>query len=183
MSSEVTVLAPDAAALVLLARVFAGEIDDDLLGLLQDRGVVACLEQCEPDCAPVLASRWGPAELEAAAVEYCRLFIVPQVAAPLASAWLAGNGPNAGARIAALVDTLVATAELELPPEIAALPRDHVAVLLLITAWLMEHRRSVSGDFVERALVPWAGRFAAVVTAQAELPLYRAFGRFLAAVL
>lgn len=181
MSTDRAAVPPEASALALLGRVLAGEIDDELLALLQDRAVAECLEQCEPECAPLLSRPWRHAEIEAAAVEYCRLFIVPQAAAPLASAWLSGNDSNSGAAIAGLVDTLVATVELEFPQGLAVLPRDHVAVLLAVAAWLSEQRHAAAGEFVDRTLRPWVGRFSSALTAQAELPLYRAFGKFLAA--
>jgi len=174
-------VAPEASALALLGRALAREIDEDLLALLQDRVVARSFEQCEPDCAPLLSRPWSDAEIESAEVEYCRLFIVPQAAAPLACAWLSDDDPNGGAVIAGLVDTLVAAVELELPQDLAVLPRDHIAVLLALAAWLIEHRHPDAGEFVDRMLTPWVGRFSAALTARAESPLYRAFGKFLTA--
>ena len=174
-------MTPEVSALSLMARILATEIDPDLVELLQNRTVAECLERCEPDCASALARPWTQEEIEAAAVEYCRLFVVPQAVAPLASAWLSDENAGGGAAIAGLVDQIVAIVELELPQELAVLPRDHIAVLLAIAAWMIETSHPAADDFIARTLSPWLGRFSSELAAQAELPLYRAFGSFLGA--
>ncbi|HEY5622825.1 MAG TPA: molecular chaperone TorD family protein [Gammaproteobacteria bacterium] len=181
MSDAPTPEALEASALALIGRVLAAEIDEGLLALLRDRAVATLFARCEPDCDRVLAGPWGAAQYEAAHVEYCRLFVVPQLASPRAGSWLSAEDASGGVAIPDLVDALVEAVELELPADLAALPRDHVAVLLGIAAWLTEHRHPAAREFIDRTLAPWVGRFSGALATRAESPIYRACGRFLAA--
>jgi len=147
----------------LLGRLFSSEIDHDLLVVLRSASIREVFETTEPGCL----DDFDP---EAAAAEYCRLFVLPKGVPAVAAAWLPGSDPNKSAGIIGLVLNLQSTLELNLP---AALPPDHAGTLLPIMAWLLENQPEAAGDFQRVSLEPWLGQFAAALGEKTELPIYR----------
>jgi len=161
----------EAALLTLLGRLFAGEIDAELLDVLRTEGVREVFEQIEPACIDGI-------DLEDTAAEYCRLFVLPNGVAPVAGAWLGTDDPDAASAVAGLVQNIEKALELELPKDI---PPDHAGTVLPLWGWLMENQPAGVEDFAGIAAAPWLPKFAEALEAGAEIPLYRVAGKLVAA--
>lgn len=174
---------PEASLLALLGRIFARELDRELLAVLQTAQVAELFSQSDSECGRLLSRPWNGDDFETAAVEYCRLFIAPQVAAPVASAWLGADDTLGASAVSDLVHNTIGAFELDIPKELRELPPDHIGVVLSISAWLVEHRVAVAPDFMDQALATWAGRFSSALIERSEFPLYRACGKVVQAFL
>ena len=159
----------EASLYALLGRLFAAEIDLDLLAILQSHGIQESFDAIEPGCLDQF-------DQESAAAEFCRLFVLPNGVPAVAAAWLPGSDPNKFAAIAGLVLNLQSKLDLSLPAE---LPLDHAGTLLPIMAWLLENQSETAGDFQRIALDPWLGQFASALGEMTELPIYRAIAAIL----
>lgn len=162
----------------LFSRFFLRELDGDFLAFLRQPGIREVLASQVGEASALLAEWWTEAHWEDAAVEYCRLFVVPGLCPPLASA--AGESrPRAkdeeGA-IASRVVVLLNAGGLQLPPELAVLPPDHLSVLLEIYAWVLESGDPAgAADFRELFLQSWVHPFAESLVANSNHPIYLAF--------
>jgi TorA maturation chaperone TorD len=162
-----------------LSRVFLREIDTDFIAVLHLPDIIDVLTQADSAVAEWLAADWAPSDYEDAAVEFCRLFVVPGDCVPLASAWLLnptnGKSKTGDCSIADLSVRLSQSLQLTLEGDLVRLPADHLSVLLEITAWLVENSDlQVAEDFQDAALKPWINGFAARLGSKAEVPGYRA---------
>ncbi len=166
---------PDAEASLyaLLGRFFAAEIDRDLFETLQVPDIRETFEKIEPGCTACF-------DEEAAAAEFCRLFVLPKGTPAVAGAWLKGTGSPNSTAIVGLVLNLRSALDLDLPDH---LPPDHAGVLLPLMAWLLDHQPDAAADFREQALAPWVAPFAAALQEKAELPLYRVVAKILPALI
>jgi TorA maturation chaperone TorD len=164
-------MTPEASLYNLLARLLSTEIDADFLALLHTPDIREIFEQIHPNCLNI--------DLEEAATEYCRLFILPRGVPALASAWLPGDDPNKAAPIVGLVHNLKSTLTLSLPED--QLP-DHAAVLLPLMAWLLDNQPEAAKDFHALALCPWIPAFATALKKKAKLPIYQATAEILRAL-
>jgi TorA maturation chaperone TorD len=163
---------PEAALYALLGRLFAAEIDAEFLAVLKGTPeLLAVFETIAPGCLDI--------DLEEAATEYCRLFVLPRGVPAVASAWLPGSDPNRAAPIVGLVYNLKSTLELSLPAE---LPPDHAGVLLPLMAWLLDKQPEAAADFQIVALNPWLEAFANALAEKAQLPVYRAIAKILKSI-
>ena len=156
----------ESAILALLGRLLAEEIDAELLEVLHTSGIAEIFEDIEPGCLKV--------ELNAATAEYQRLFTPPEGKFPVASNWASGSDDG---EIVELVEDIEATLGLNLPRD---LPLDHASVLLPLMGWLVENQPTATSQFFEVAFKPWLSQFAAALSDNAELPIYRATARLLA---
>ena len=161
--------AVEAALYALLGRLLAAEVDAEFLAVLRSPGVAEVFERAVPACLVEF-------DLEDAAAEYCRLFVLPGGVPAVAGAWLPGEEPNRAAGIAGLVANLKSELQLELPQD---LPPDHAGLLLPLLAWLTGHQADAADDFIDAALRPWLASFARALAGRSNLPLYRAVGKLL----
>lgn len=162
----------EASLYALLGRLVAAEIDPDLMAVLRTPGIYETFDKMEPGCLDEF-------DHEAAAVEFCRLFVLPGGVPAVAAAWLSENDPNRSVGITGLVNSLVSELELSVPRE---LPLDHAGILLSIMAWLLENQPEAATDFQQTALGPWVGQFAGALEDGTELPIYRATAIILGAL-
>ena len=159
----------NAALYALLGRIFAKEIDPHFLKLLSATSELSeVLNSIAPGCLEL--------DLEEAAAEYCRLFILPRGVPAVASAWLPGNDPNVAAPIVGLVHNLQSTLQLSLPNE---LPPDHAGLLLPLMAWILDNQPDAAPEFHAVALTPWLHAFASALELKAQLPIYQAIAKIL----
>ncbi len=183
---------PDSAAhaglLRFLSRVLLRELDEDLVRVLRQSEVREILVKADPTITRFLESEWSPADREEAAVEYCRLFIVPGTCLPVASAWLARTGDGKAAApdnaVAGVIGKLIESLELSLSADLKRLPPDHISVALEIAAWLeLEAGAADAREFQSAVLRFLAAPFALRLGQVAEHPVYRAAGRLLSEAL
>lgn len=122
-------MTPEAAVAQMAASLLAHEIDASVLASLQQPETAAILKQIEPSAAELLDKEWTADDFEAAAVEFCRLFILNPAAPARAAAYLEKkNSLEVAGRIQFMLDS----GFLELPERYQSLAPDHVAVLLLV---------------------------------------------------
>jgi TorA maturation chaperone TorD len=171
--------ASEAAAMTFLARLFASEIDAELLAALRVPGLKAGLAAFDPGVEAALDADWGPKEYEEAATEFCELFVLPNGVAPIASAWLPGDDPNRAAALASVTHALREQGGLELPVSLARLPQDHVSVVLALGSWMLSEveARQDSETLLEAVFLPWAPRFARALEERSRHPIYAASAR------
>ena len=159
-----------------LSRVFISEIDSDFLAVLRLPEISEVLAQAEPSIIDWLAADWSASSFEDAAVEFCRLFVVPGVCVPVASAWQSGGQSKSGDHsVADLSRRLSQSLQLTLIDDLGRLPADHISVLFEITAWLEESGDvQAATDFQAAALELWTPGFADRLKNQAQVPIYKA---------
>ncbi|TFH23792.1 MAG: hypothetical protein E4H03_05325 [Myxococcales bacterium] len=171
----------------LLARISLLELDRELLGLLREPGLIEVLDKVEPGCRADVMREWSDRDLEAAAEEYCALFLLPDGAVPRASAWIPGEQEMVGSGVDELVDRVLEALGVTPDGVLARVPRDHLGFLLHLAAVALDDddaaARSVARGLIDQALAPWVGRWTDAVLARAEQPVYRAHARLLAALL
>ncbi|MEJ2060331.1 MAG: molecular chaperone TorD family protein [Gammaproteobacteria bacterium] len=152
------------------------------------RFYAACLAEPTAEALPALreAAGWQPwlaeplAELAATDLEvwqgeHARLFVVPGLAPPFASAYREGilNGAAASAAEAYYADQGFALSE--------GLPGDYLGSLLECEAWLVEAGQAQeAATFRQTFLADWLGRFAGRLREHARLAFYRRLGERLA---
>lgn len=170
----------------LCGRLLLREIDGEFLSFLKSDNGFAILAKEDPALAGLLAKDWQASDYEDAAVEYCRLFIVPGVSVPLASAYQAKGGRQSSGSdngVSTLVPVVLEALTLSLPAELAVLPPDHLSVLLEIRAWLLQNEDFAGADeFTRICLSPWLGAFCNRLGNEAESPIYLATAQLLAAL-
>ena len=181
-------LSAHAGLLRFLSRVFLRELDVEFIHVLRQSAVGDVLVKADPTMTEFLRSDPSPRELEEAAIEYCRLFVVPGACLPVASAWQARTedekttGPDDA--VASVVRALMESQKLSLGAELTTLPPDHISVALEIAAWLeLEAEPVESREFRSVVLRSWAAPFAQRLGVVAEHPVYRAAGRLLSEAL
>lgn len=167
-----------------LSRVFLRELDDDFFRVLQRPEVGEALIKADPAITEFLAGEWSPEDQEEAAVEFCRLFIVPGACLPVACAWLERTGEGKAAApdgaVAGVVRKLIESLEFSLGADLKSAPPDHISVVLEIAAWLeVEADAADSREFQSAVLRTWAPPFARELSRVAQHPVYRAAGRLL----
>jgi TorA maturation chaperone TorD len=173
--------APAKAALcALLARVFAGEPDLELLQRLRAAESPG-LTWFEPELLALSETQ----ALEALAVDYCRLFIGPQPWCPPYASAQPGDA-LLGGRPRRRLETFLARYGVP-APHLAwrvASP-DHLAVELAILAHLYATDAPVAGlqEFLTQHVWPWIPTLLTQVEALAECQLYRTAARLGAALL
>ncbi len=169
-----------ASLAILAAHYLLHEIDPPGLEVLRQDDVLEVLEKLEPGCREYLAARsWSPDDFDAAAAEYCRLFILPGGASPYAAAWLGGDPLVAGPRIAARIEEAIRA--LGEDPQVPS-PRDHLGVLLTLTARAWQAGTAgepLARELVEELLLPWMPAFSQALRQKTEHPFYRALGSLL----
>src|SRR5690606_19672325 len=123
-----------------------------------------------------------------AAAEYCRLFVLPKGVTQQASHWIPGETEDIGHKLVAGVSQVLDGFDLQIQAQaMGNVPRDNVALLLLLAARLYEEDATSAtrhGDeFVTTFVVPWAAHFSAALAKRTDNPVYRATARLLAEIL
>lgn len=179
MSVELSESEPGAEAGLsrLFSRFFQREIDKEFLTFLQKPEIREVLLTSADDASELLVNPWHHSHWEDAAVEYCRLFVVPGLCPPLASA--AGErrkkSQDDEGDVASRVMVLLNSGGLQLPPELAVLPPDHLSVLLEIYAWILESEDAEgAADFREFFIQSWVGPFCDSLVSSSTHPVYLA---------
>ena len=103
--------------LQLLGRFLVEEINPELLAILQQKDVCDILTKAHPACADLLSQRWTADTFEAAAVDYCSLFVLPKGINPMASAWAekGADSESLSVSIQHMVGSIREQVELPLP--------------------------------------------------------------------
>jgi len=167
-----------AAGCSLAARLLLLEVDPSLWAQLRRPALLASIETLAPGCRALLACEAAsPEAIEALAVEYCTLFVLPGGVSLYAGAWAPGDAAEARAAVgervralhAALGVTPVGTGHLNVPA-------DHLGLLLALAAVALERGEVPVAREIFALVTPWGEDVAARIEARATSPLYRATG-------
>ena len=140
------------------------------------------LAQAEPSCAEYLEGVWTEARIEAAAVDFCTLFILPKGVSPMASAWCpkGADAESVSIGIQQLVRSLSEQVQIPLPVGMQEIPAEHAGLLLYLGGSLAAADDATLRDqacsFLQEATVPWLEQFATRLSEHPASPLYRAVG-------
>lgn len=160
-------MSPESAVQQLAATLLAREVTPELLVTLQEPTTAGILIQIEPNCADLLQKPWTDQDIEDAAVEFCRLFILNPAVPVRAAAYFEDEQSNA---IASRIQFMLDNGFLELPESFQSLAPDHIALLLIVQS-------SLDGEdalqFQADNLTPWASTFAKSLEETSTHPLYR----------
>lgn len=167
----------DFATLVdLVAHTLLREVDAELLGWWRHPSLRAVAETVHPPVGPWLDSE---PSLDDAAVEYCRLFILPKGTSPVLRAWIPGELERHGFSV---VESLVDAERRALgtdgamPPSAPVVPVDHAGrALAMWAAAAKVENTGVFGDAthqISQGLV----RFGEALRTSTQHPLYSTVG-------
>lgn len=171
---------PKAGLYLLFAELIHREIDSRLLELLRQPEVLAGFSGVEPACADYLNKDWSEADYEAAAVDFCDLFIMPDSgSAPRAAAWLETGGDLTAEAVDAVVNQFITEWKIEVPPSYQYLAYDHLSLIFYLVVVIAEQDQSLAEEFEAAVLTPWVGMFGESL-ATSSLPVYSALGVMLA---
>lgn len=166
----------------LLGHLLSQELNAELLRVLQEPEVRKVLIQAEPGCADYLEGDWSEERIEAAAVDFCTLFILPKGVSPMASAWCprGADSETVSIGIQQLVRSLSEQVEIPLPSGMQGIPAEHAGLLLYLGGSLVaaddEALREQALSFLQESTVPWLAKFADRLSTHPLNPLYRAVG-------
>lgn len=185
MSDASLSLADRAPLYAWLAPLFAREIELDLWEILHKPEIRGLLAGLEPEFSAWIEDPLGPERQEECAAEFARLFLLPGGVPPFASAWMDGNREQLGAKLSTIV--LRSCEVLGRQPERAEpwgnLALDHLALLLDLTSGAALSSDPLDQQVAEHLdgelLGEWIFNFGSALEEKAELPIYRALGRFL----
>lgn len=172
-----------AALCLLAARLLLREMDEPSRVALLQEGAHLVLDKLAPGCAKYLDAVWSEQEIESAAAEYCRLFLLPGGAPPFASAWLA-DGTDQGHEVVVQCEAAAEALGLEgTTPD--NLPPDHLGVLMIVLAeaWQVADAAGQPARVMrEELLGPWLDTFLAKLAASTTNPLYSALAGVIRAI-
>ena len=171
-----------AVALELAARLLVRELDTDAVQSLRTPTLRDALSAYDSQCAAYIDElEASTAALEAAATDFCTLFLIERRTSPHASAWMGGDSTQIGAEISQAVTVWMEQLGVEVAPgDWGNIPRDHLAVLCgLVSLALLAQQPA--GEILARHIVAswlgWVPTFAAAVENATSNPLYRAAAR------
>lgn len=178
----------------LLARVFASEVDPELLDSMRSSGIAAWLSDAGEPLDPGILEGDRTRACETLAVEYTRLFLGPGPhVSPHESVWcgVAGTPGLHWGEETARVRRFVRALGMEYRSEFHHLP-DHVSAQLELAASLAAQEEAALGDgkvedadrfreirlrFLREHLGKWVGRFAEEVEVAQNFGFYGPFAR------
>ncbi len=171
-----------AALYRLLAQLFLYEADERLKQAIGALNLAPLLDALAPGSQDWVQKPLDEPERERLACLYAELFLLGRGSLSLqASAWL-NEEPE---RLAGL-EKMIRAAEPEGVTALGNLPPDHLGVVLcyLACAYASEAAptRALAAELDQELLGPWAGRFAAALSARTDEPLYRAAAALLLAM-
>ena len=173
----------DASVLRLAATLLAGEVTPELVAELQAPSTTAALVAIEPACADLLGRPWRPDDFEEAAVEFCRLFILKPAAPPRAAAWLEEVSGVDALVVAGMMQSWMDDGFLKVEPAFAALPPDHVALLLFVLAEIGPGDAAQAAQFQKDHLESWLPDFLLRLEGESAHPLYSLAAKLVRGVL
>ncbi len=160
----------------LFAHLLSEEVNPKLREVLIQPEVLAVLVKAEPAVEDYLLQDWGDSEYEAAAVDFCDTFILPDSAiAPRAVAWLGEEDFASAEGIHSVVEAFIEQGIIKVPANFEQLPPDHASLLFFMAATLRQLDSKQVADFEQATLGSWIHPFGRALQANSN-PLYRALG-------
>lgn len=171
----------------VFSRLLLAELDAQEIARLSRPEIVSTWESVAPGSRAWLADANTSDRLQAARVEYARLFLVPGVVRPRAAGWLEADASGAGAavgQLAARALTALGRDRRSSEEPQGRVPLDHAGLLCELVAIAAERRDPlgdrVAGGLARAALDPWVGVFGAALAEASTVPVYRGLGALLA---
>lgn len=164
----------------LLGRLLVEELSPELIRILRQPALLEAFGGMA-----YLTQEWDAATYEQAAVDYCTLFVLPKGGvSPMAGAWLGGEEREpTGVHIQTVVSSIRARVEFPLPPTLAAVPPEHVGLLLFLGGQLAcatdSELSQEAISFWKSTLCPWVSRFSASLAQTTVSPFYSKVGQLL----
>jgi len=174
-----------AAIYALLGRIFISELDRQSLEALQEHEISSIFEKLQEGSQNYLQNTlWSKDEIEQLASDYCHLFILPQKSSLSlrASHWMTKDESANLAQLEAIIGCLDFDKSL-VNADIAALPRDHLGVLLYFVSSVYRSDNSeiqkLGTQLIQLSLLPWILRFNDKLLVSTTNPLYLASGKLI----
>lgn len=162
----------------LIAGLLLEEVNERTLELLREPSVRHVFETLSPGCGDYLDKQWDEATFDAAAADYCELFVLPGGVSPFAVAWTEGDPSTNPGQWAAHIQEAYAVAGLELGD--SSIPPDHIAAILVLYAAIDDTGEVESTILIDKGLLDdWILRFAQRLESITQNPLYLAVARLL----
>lgn len=164
-----------AVALELAARLVVRELDPAAVESLKVPALRDALCAYDDQCGDYIDALDSSSGLEAAATDFCGLFLMSKRTSPHASAHLGSNPAETGAAISQAVAGWMSALGVEVAPGVwGNIARDHLAVLCgLVSLSLLSDNESLAKT-IARETLSWVPAFADAVERDSQNPLYRA---------
>lgn len=167
-----------------LGRVFISELDTNAVAALTDPGIALEMERYCPGFLDYInAAPWDEDRIESLAVEYCRLFVLPQKSglSPQASHWVRQQSIDFSQL--ELIIQKYQRASTDTVGLEHRVPYDHLGLILDFIGSLYastdQDTRKLAPQVVKLYLSPWITEFVAKLSAAQPSPVYVAAGNVL----
>jgi len=112
--------------------------------------------EIESACREYIQKDWSTDDYEAAAVDFCDLFIMPEsTTAPRAAAWLELGGEVTAESVDAVVNEFLKEWEIQVPPSYQYLASDHIALILYVSAVIKQADPAQAEEFDQAIIDSW----------------------------